>query len=235
MPIFPLTDALVFPDPTYANPDGILAIGGDLRPERLLLAYEKGIFPWYSQGQPILWWSPDPRFVLWPEELKVSKSMKQVLRKSQFTITYDQAFEAVISHCQQVPRPGQHGTWITGNMLQAYLSLHQQGLAHSVEIWEANNLVGGLYGVSLGDCFFGESMFTHVSNASKAGFITLMQDLRADGIRLIDCQVYTRHLESLGAGEVSRAAFLEKLRAFLLPPTRKGNWGARYEREWVRP
>jgi leucyl/phenylalanyl-tRNA--protein transferase len=235
MPIFPLTDALVFPDPKYANPDGILAIGGDLRAERLLLAYEKGIFPWYSKGQPILWWSPDPRFVLWPEDLKVAKSMRPILNQGVFQVTYDQAFEAVISHCQQTPRPGQHGTWITGNMLQAYHELHQRGLAHSVEVWQAGDLVGGLYGVSIGDCFFGESMFTHVSNASKAGFITLMRDLRDDGIRMIDCQVYTQHLESLGAAEIPRAEFLHKLRAFLAPPTRQGNWGVRYGRQQLNP
>ncbi|TWI81041.1 leucyl/phenylalanyl-tRNA--protein transferase [Chitinophaga japonensis] len=190
-----------------AEPDGLLAMGGDLSPERLLLAYHSGIFPWYSEP-PILWWSPDPRFVLFPEELRVSSSMRQVLKKGIFRITINQRFEEVIAHCSRVPRPGQDGTWITSAMQQAYTQLHRQGYALSVECWQENRLVGGLYGIQLGRCFFGESMFSLVSNASKAAFISFIQ---AGGLALVDCQVYTDHLASLGARFITRASFRELL------------------------
>ncbi|TAE57444.1 MAG: leucyl/phenylalanyl-tRNA--protein transferase [Bacteroidetes bacterium] len=225
MPLFSLSDELIFPDPAWAEPDGMLAVGGDLRPERLLLAYQNGIFPWYSRNEPILWWSPDPRFVLYPEQLYVSKSMKQVLKRETFRITFDQKFREVIGHCGKTRRPGQRGTWITHDMLEAYCTLHERGFAHSVEVWENEKLVGGLYGVSLGKAFFGESMFAHVSNASKAGFITLVRNLQERGFQLIDCQVYTEHLESLGAVLVPRERFLEELSEVLKGETWQGNGG----------
>ena len=225
MPIYALSEALVFPPPERAHPDGILAVGGDLRPERLLLAYQSGIFPWFSPGDPIIWWSPNPRFVLYPTELKVHRSMRPILNQGRFRITYDQDFAGVIAQCRQAPRPGQAGTWITPEMQQAYLRLHNLGYAHSVEVWQDDALVGGLYGVALGHCYFGESMFAHVSNASKAGFITLVQALTAQGFRLIDCQVYTSHLESLGAREIPRRQFLRELTQALEAPTLRGDWG----------
>ena len=224
MPVFALTEEVVFPPPDLANPEGILAIGGDLSIDRLLLAYKKGIFPWYSEGEPIIWWSPDPRFILKPSELKVSKSMKQVLRKGIFSITYDQAFSRVIQNCKKSPRPGQTGTWITADMEAAYIALHQAGFAHSVEVWQDKELVGGLYGVSLGNCFMGESMFASVSNASKAGFITLVQALEKKGFGMIDCQVYTSHLASFGAVEVPRDQYLKELDYCLSQPGIRGKW-----------
>lgn len=190
-----------------SEPDGLLAIGGDLSPERLLLAYRSGIFPWYSR-KPILWWSPDPRFVLYPEELNVSHSMKQVLKKGTFRISYNECFETVVDRCRTAPREGQDGTWITRDMLRAYTTLHKQGYAMSVECWQDHDLVGGLYGVKIGRCFFGESMFAAVSNASKAAFITFVQD-HAARLSIIDCQVHTHHLASLGARFVSRVTFLD--------------------------
>ncbi|WNJ19562.1 leucyl/phenylalanyl-tRNA--protein transferase [Pontibacter sp. G13] len=224
MPIFALDDQLAFPPVHLADPEGILAVGGDLRPERLILAYQSGIFPWYSDGQPIIWWSPDPRFILEPHEVKVSKSMRKVLRDRQFRITYDQAFEDVIQACKQIPRMGQSGTWITDEMQQAYIHLHKLGYAHSVEAWQEDQLVGGLYGISLGSCFFGESMFAKVSNASKAAFLTLVHDLTNHGFTMIDCQVHTAHLESLGAKEVYREWFVTRLHEGLQAPSMIGNW-----------
>lgn len=206
-----LSDALEFPDLEHADSDGLLAIGGDLKPERLLLAYTSGIFPWYNEDQPILWWSPDPRFVLFPEKLKISKSMQQVLRKGTFEVTFDTDFEGVITACQQVKREGQQGTWITQEMLQAYLRLHHLGWAHSVEVWQQGVLCGGLYGLSIGKCFFGESMFSRQSNASKAGFVTLVNELQKADFQLIDCQVHTEHLETLGAELIPRQQFLHHL------------------------
>lgn len=227
MPIFSIGEEIFFPPPYLANPDGILAVGGDLQAERLLLAYETGIFPWFSPDEPIIWWSPDPRFVLYPENLKVSKSMRPYLNGSKFRISYDQAFREVMSQCQQIARPGQNGTWITEEMLDAYCSLHQQGFAHSVEVWEGEKLVGGLYGISLGSCFFGESMFSRSSNASKTGFITLVRALQDRGFELIDCQVHTPHLESLGAQHIPRELFLEQLRKGLEGETLLGDWSER--------
>ena len=187
----------------------MLAIGGDLSSERLILAYKNGIFPWFSLGEPILWWSPNPRFVLFPEKLKVSKSMKQVLRKSDFEITINQDFERVINACAKTKRNGEHGTWITKAMIDAYINLHHLGFATSVEVWLHNQLVGGLYGVDLGNgVFCGESMFSTMSNASKVGFIKFIQNTN---YKLIDCQVYTEHLESLGAEQIERGEFMKNL------------------------
>lgn len=208
MPVFYLTDELIFPPVYLADEDGLLAYGGDLSTERLLLAYQQGIFPWYNEP-PILWWSPDPRFVLFPNELKVSASMKQVLKKGVFEITFDEDFAGVIAGCKKSPRKGQDGTWITRDVQNAYIALHKQGFAHSVECWQDGELVGGFYGVMLGDCFFGESMFAKVSNASKAAFITFVQKAANMGLKIIDCQVYTEHLASLGAKFIEREAFLK--------------------------
>lgn len=230
MAVYALDENLVFPLPQEAEHDGLLAFGGDLSPERLILAYMLGIFPWYSYPQPILWWSPDPRFVLYPDELKVSKSMRPILNQNRFHITYDQAFSSVIDNCKTAPRKGQNGTWITAEMREAYEELHRRGLAHSVEAWQEEKLVGGLYGVSLGRCFFGESMFSHASNASKAAFITLVRDLTGEGFDLIDCQVYTDHLASLGAKEIPREDFLHHLSKNEEKPTILGNWGEYFKR-----
>jgi leucyl/phenylalanyl-tRNA--protein transferase len=212
MPIFLLNDELIFPEVEHATNEGIVAVGGDLRPERLLLGYASGIFPWYSNGEPIIWWSPDPRFVLFPSELKVSRSMRKILRQGVFSITFDKAFERVIGHCRRIKRKGQRGTWITPEMQKAYIRLFKLGFAHSVEAWKDGELAGGLYGVSLGKVFFGESMFSRVSNASKACLITLVEHLAEMGFELIDSQVYTRHLETLGAREIPRSEYLTLLK-----------------------
>lgn len=214
MPLHILDDTLVFPPVELAEPDGLLAIGGDLSVDRLLLAYRKGIFPWY-EGQDILWWSPSPRFVLFPEQLYISKSMKQVLRNNLFRFTTNQAFARVIHHCKATFRPDQDGTWITDEVEQAYIKLHELGHAHSAEAWQGDELVGGLYGIKMGRIFFGESMFAHVSNASKFAFISLVQQLQAEGIQLIDCQVYTPHLESLGAMMIAGDQFQEYLTQYI--------------------
>jgi leucyl/phenylalanyl-tRNA--protein transferase len=210
MPVFQLTDELIFPPVYLSEEDGLLAVGGDLSPERLKLAYRSGIFPWYS-GDEILWWSPDPRFVLKPEALKVSKSMKQLLRSNKFVFTVDQAFTEVIQNCKSTERAGQDGTWITEEMQQAYITLHKKGLAHSAETWENGTLVGGLYGIRIGPMFFGESMFSKASNASKFAFINYVQSMQESGLQLIDCQVHTAHLESLGAEMISREEFIRQL------------------------
>ncbi|MCW3463598.1 leucyl/phenylalanyl-tRNA--protein transferase [Chitinophaga nivalis] len=207
MPVFRLNKQLVFPPVQLASSDGLLAVGGDLSVERLLLAYRSGIFPWYDEP-PILWWSPDPRFVLFPDELKVSASMRQVLKKKQFRISFNEDFAAVIDRCSRIPRPGQTGTWITSEMKAAYIRLHKAGYALSVECWQGTQLVGGLYGVKIDRFFFGESMFADVSNASKAAFITFVQTY-AQELTMIDCQVHTDHLASLGAGFISREEFLQ--------------------------
>tara|TARA_R110002050_G_scaffold300621_3_gene471037 strand:+ start:11924 stop:12610 length:687 start_codon:yes stop_codon:yes gene_type:complete len=207
-----LTKEIVFPETHWASSEGVLAIGGDLSVPRLLLAYKQGIFPWYNEGSEILWWTPNPRFVLFTNELKISKSMKQVMRSSKFRVTYDTAFKTVIRHCKTQKRNGQSGTWITDEMEEAYIKLHQLGYAHSVEVHQEDELVAGLYGVSLGRVFYGESMFTHVSNGSKFGFISLVNALKAKGFKMIDSQDYTAHLESLGAREIPREYF-EKILA----------------------
>ena len=202
-----------FPPISEADEQGLLAIGGDLSIPRLIYAYNHGIFPWYDDSQPVLWWSPDPRMVLFPEKLKVSKSMKKLFKKEAFKVTFDQDFERVIEACAEIRREGQHGTWITPEIIKSYRELHEFNLARSVEVWEGDKLVGGLYGIYLKEqqVFCGESMFARVSNASKYGFITLVNQLKDEGVKLIDCQVYTRHLESLGAEEISRARFLKYL------------------------
>jgi leucyl/phenylalanyl-tRNA--protein transferase len=205
-----LTKKLWFPPAETADKEGLLAIGGDLSIERLLLAYRSGIFPWYDGPVP-LWWNPDPRFVLFPDELYVSKSMQQVMKRKQFAFSTNRQFKEVIGACRTTPRLGQDGTWITEDVRQAYIQLHHLGYAHSFEAWENNQLAGGLYGIRLGKVFFGESMFSRVSNASKAAFIWAVQQLKKEGVVLIDCQVYTAHLESLGARFISRAEFLDLL------------------------
>lgn len=225
MPIYLLNDELVFPDPHDGSEEGILAVGGDLSVDRLLLAYEMGIFPWFSPPDPILWWSPDPRCVLLLDELKISKSMRNVLNQGKYKVTMDQSFQDVVLACQTAPRK-EDGTWITEDIISSYKALHDLGLAHSVEVWEGDELVGGLYGVSLGSMFFGESMFARKSNASKVGFISLVKLLRTKGFEMIDCQVYNEHLGSLGAKDISRIAFHSHLETALTSPTLKGNWGS---------
>lgn len=221
MPIYRLTKELVFPNPELASEEGILAVGGDLSVERLLLAYCNGIFPWFSKGEPIMWWSPNPRFILYPKEIKVSKSMNKLLRKNKYKVTFDTSFREVISQCVNLRSDG---TWITGEMIEAYCKLHDLGFAHSVETWYDENLVGGLYGVSLGACFFGESMFSTMDNASKTALVVLSEKLTEREFLLIDCQVYTKHLESLGAVSISRKKFLDLIEAGLKYETLRGSW-----------
>jgi len=214
LPVFALEKELYFPPVEYAEPDGLLAIGGDLSPERLLYAYAQGIFPWY-EGEHILWWSPDPRFILFPSELKISKSMKSLLKKNAFDFTINHRFKEVIHHCKKTKRPGQSGTWITDEVERAYIQMHELGWAISAEAWKDSKLAGGVYGMKLGKVFFGESMFSKVSNASKYAFIKLVEKLNQDGIELIDCQVYTEHLESLGARMIGRNEFTMKLKKLI--------------------
>ncbi len=223
MPVFRLDDRLVFP-PVELAEDGLLALGGDLRPERLLLAYSKGIFPWYAENLPILWHSPDPRMVMTTDELVVQRSLRKAIRKQPYRLAMDTAFHEVLQGCSQVPRPGQSGTWLIPDMVEAYRKLHELGFAHSIEAWDGDTLVGGLYGVSLGAAFFGESMFARAPDASKIAYVAAVRQLDAWGIRLIDCQVHTEHLERFGAYEVARADYLEMLEAALDEPTRRGPW-----------
>jgi leucyl/phenylalanyl-tRNA--protein transferase len=208
MPLFFINKELVFPPVELAEPDGLLAVGGDLSTERLILAYRSGIFPWY-EGEHILWWCPDPRFVLFSDELIVSKSMKSVIKKNVFNFTTNHAFTEVITNCKRVARKDQNSTWITDEVRNAYIDLHKKGIAHSAEAWQDGQLVGGLYGVRLGKVFFGESMFSHVSNASKFAFISYVQQLIKEDVKLVDCQVYTEHLESLGARMIARKEFIK--------------------------
>lgn len=224
MPIYLLTDDLRFPLPMLSEKDGLLAVGGDLSEQRLLLAYQSGIFPWYSEDSQILWWSPDPRLVLYPDELNVSKSLRKVIRKNSFEITLDTAFRQVMTACADIRRAAGEGTWILDEMIAAYCHLHDAGYAHSVEAWHDGELAGGLYGVSLGRCFFGESMFARASNASKVAFYHLVQCLQSLRFDLIDCQVPTDHLVSLGAREISKQQFLCELEQSLQHPTLKGRW-----------
>jgi leucyl/phenylalanyl-tRNA--protein transferase len=209
--MFLLTEDIVFPDVEMANDDGLLAIGGDLSTERLLLAYKSGIFPWYNKYEPICWWSPNPRFVLFPNELKVSKSMQTVLNNGSFRFTINKAFDKVIANCKTITRKEQDGTWIQQEVIEAYTKLHQLGFAVSAEAWKNGELVGGLYGVLLGNIFFGESMFSKQSNASKFAFINFVNHLQKQNIKLIDCQIYTSHLQSLGAKMIDRKLFSEIL------------------------
>jgi leucyl/phenylalanyl-tRNA--protein transferase len=227
MPVYRLPDEIVFPPVDRAEKSGLLAVGGDLSQERLLAAYREGIFPWYNEGDPLLWWSPDPRFVLFPNELRISRSMRQFLKKGIVNITFDRAFREVIGACGE-PRAGQYGTWITAEMREAYSALHDLGYAHSVEVWRKEELVGGLYGISLGSAFFGESMFSAIPNASKAALITLVSHLEKRGIDLIDCQVETAHLAGLGARPIPRRDFCALLQQSLSSETLRENWS-----EWL--
>jgi len=224
----------IFPDTELAlrDPDGLLAVGGDLSVERLIAAYQQGIFPWYSEGQPIFWWSPDPRMVLKPSEIKVSRSLAKKIRKQDFKITFDQDFRSVISACSK-PRLEkgniQNETWILDEMIEAYVTLHEAGYAHSVEYWQDEKLVGGLYGIAIGDVFFGESMFSRISDASKIAFVFLSRQLEQWGFKLIDCQVYTAHLESLGASMISRKQFLTLLQQHAVSKKEHKKWIADHD------
>jgi leucyl/phenylalanyl-tRNA--protein transferase len=224
VPIHRLPRAIAFPDPSLAEPDGLLAVGGDLSPARLVAAYALGIFPWYHDGTPILWWSPDPRLVLFPGELHVPRSLARTLRRGPYRITADRAFQEVIRGCAEVTRPGQDGTWITDEMVEAYVRLHRLGLAHSFEAWEGEALVGGLYGVALGAAFFGESMFARGPDASKAAFVTAVRWLGERGVQLVDCQQTTEHLLRFGAREIPRLEFQRRLAQALERPTLRGPW-----------
>jgi leucyl/phenylalanyl-tRNA--protein transferase len=224
MPVYLLGDEILFPPVDHAE-NGLLAVGGDLSPERLLAAYSQGIFPWYSEGEPILWHSPDPRFVLTTETFRIPKRLERARRtRGDLRFSMDERFEAVIEACSEVPRPGQRGTWITDEMKAAYVALHRLGFAHSVEAFVGEKLAGGLYGVSLGGVFFGESMFARESDASKIAFVALVEQLARWEIDLIDCQVETAHLARFGARAVPRARYLEMLRRELQKPTRRGRW-----------
>ncbi|NER10262.1 leucyl/phenylalanyl-tRNA--protein transferase [Muriicola jejuensis] len=211
-PITFLDDRLIFPPVEMANPEGLLAVGGDLSPERLILAYRNGIFPWFSEDSLILWWSPDPRMVLFPSRVKVSRSMRNTLNRGIYKVTRDHAFREVVEACAKAPRPGQNGTWITGKMIEAYIELHRKGIAHSYEVWEDGELVGGLYGLDLGHVFCGESMFSRSRDASKCALIQLAEDLKEKKYSLIDCQLHTTHLESLGAELIPRSDYLNILK-----------------------
>jgi len=224
MPLFALPEEHIFPDPELARDDGLLAVGGDLHPARVLLAYSQGIFPWYSEGQPILWHSPDPRFVLFLDEFETPRSLRRTVRKARFEIRSDTAFMQVVDACSRVPRVDQDGTWITSEMLEAYGTLHEMGFAHSVESWLDGQLVGGLYGVALGGVFFGESMFALESDASKVAFVHLVRQLQSWGVDLLDSQVHTDHLARFGARNIPRRAYLDLLAARLQEPTLRGCW-----------
>jgi leucyl/phenylalanyl-tRNA---protein transferase len=223
MPVFRLDDRLVFP-PVHLAEDGLLALGGDLRPERLMLAYTQGIFPWYAENLPILWHSPDPRMVMTTRDLVVQRSLKKAIRRAPYELRMDTAFLQVLEGCATSPRPGQTGTWLIPEMVDAYTKLHELGFAHSIEAWQGDELVGGLYGVSLGAAFFGESMFARAPDASKIAFVATVRQLDAWQIGLVDCQVHTDHLERFGAYEVPRLDYLEMLHTALDQPTRRGSW-----------
>nr|WP_299342728.1 leucyl/phenylalanyl-tRNA--protein transferase [Allomuricauda sp.] len=212
LPLFFLGDRLEFPSVELANKDGLLAVGGDLSPERLILAYKNGIFPWFNDDSLILWWSPDPRMVLFPEKVRISKSMRKVIRSNQFKLTSNTCFKEVIENCAKIERKGQEGTWITPKLKLAYQDLHEKGFAKSYEVWENNELVGGLYGIDLGHIFCGESMFSSTANASKFAFIQLALELREKNYVMIDCQMHTAHLETMGAEPISRSEFLKVLK-----------------------
>lgn len=226
MPIYRLIEELVFPPPEYADPSGLLAVGGDLSSERLLEAYRLGIFPWFSDDQPILWWSPDPRFVLELDDFRIARSLRKILKKSLFQVTFDRAFEDVIRACASVARKGQKGTWITEEMQEAYIHLHGLGYAHSVETWFEDELVGGLYGLSLGKVFFGESMFHFKTDASKVALATLVEYLKNWEFQFIDAQMTTEHLMNFGAKEMPRRIFLKRLQGALRHSTKRGKWRA---------
>lgn len=225
MAVYLLTDALRFPDPRRANPDGLLAVGGDLQPERLLLAYRLGIFPWYEEGSPILWWSPPRRCVMDPAQFHVSHSLNRLLRQGRFTVTFDRAFPEVMRSCAETRIMEGKGTWITEDMIAAYCALHNAGFAHSAEAWREGVLAGGIYGVSLGAAFFGESMFKRETNASKVAFASLAQKLRSWQFTLLDCQIANPHLQRLGAYDISRTEFLARLAYALTFASSPGRWG----------
>ena len=220
MPLYMLPKEPYFPPPQLAGPEGLLAVGGDLSVRRLLIAYKMGIFPWYNEGEPILWWSPDPRMVLFPSELHVPRRLKRILRQGRFEITFDKAFSRVITECANVRRERGEGTWITADMVKAYIRLHKAGHAHSAEAWHKGRLAGGVYGVSIGQAFFGESMFARVSDASKAAFVTLVRHLEAWDFKIIDCQVTTAHLARFGAREIPRRKFLTILKEAVERPSK---------------
>lgn len=224
MPIFQLNDDLIFPPPAYAEDEGILAVGGDLSQERLLLAYRHGIFPWYSTGEPIIWWSPDPRMVLFPDEFHCSRRLARTLRQDKFEVRMDTAFSEVIVACATVPRRDQDGTWITPDMQAAYRTLHNAGYGHSIEVWQDQQLVGGMYGLSLGGAFFGESMFSRVRDASKVAMAALVDRCKEWGFLMIDCQVANPHLLSLGARDIPREDYLNLLDQSNQRQTRRGSW-----------
>jgi leucyl/phenylalanyl-tRNA--protein transferase len=224
LPIFRIPTRHIFPDPEQAEPNGLLGVGGDLDPRRLVLAYGMGIFPWYSEGEPILWFSPDPRMIFEPGSVHVSRSLGKRLRRGDYDVSMDQGFEAVIQACAGIPRPGQPGTWITRDMLDAYTQLHQLGLAHSVEVWRGDELVGGLYGVSIGGMFAGESMFSTAPDASKVAMVALSRQLQRWGFTLMDAQFHTEHLARMGGFEVPRSDYLARLEAALAMPTRQEPW-----------
>lgn len=224
MTVFLLTDKIAFPPAHLASKEGLLAVGGDLSRKRLLHAYRMGIFPWFSHDEPILWWSPDPRLVLYPHEIKISKTLKKIIRKGVFKVTMDTAFAQVITQCAQIRLQINQGTWIVEDMIDAYCKLHETGFAHSVEAWYQGDLAGGLYGVSLGRCFFGESMFTRISNASNVALVKLVEYLNALSFDMIDCQLTTQHLLRFGAREIPRVKFLKQLEKSLKASTKIGKW-----------
>ncbi|OQY02497.1 MAG: leucyl/phenylalanyl-tRNA--protein transferase [Desulfobacteraceae bacterium 4572_130] len=224
MPVFQLSEKSIFPPAYLARFDGLLCVGGDLSPARLLLAYKNGIFPWFSNNEPILWWCPDPRLVLYPENFKISKSLKKKIRKNYFKITMDKAFQDIIYACAQTRVKKNQDTWITNNMIKAYIKLYKKGYAHSVEIWEHKELIGGLYGISLGGCFFGESMFSKVSDASKIAIAALNTHIKKLKFDFIDCQIPTNHMLSLGAVKVPRNIFLDQIKLSLKKKNHKGIW-----------
>lgn len=231
MPVFQLPEQAVFPRIEFAEPDGLLAVGGDLSTNRLLNAYAQGIFPWYNEGDPILWWSPDPRLVLYPQNLRIAKSMRPIFNQKKYRFTFDTSFREVMLNCRDISRKGQKGTWITKAVLDSYCKLNEMGYAHSVEVWEGEELVGGVYGIALGGCFCGESMFALKKNASKAGFIYMVRLLESRGFTLIDCQVTTDHLMSLGAIEVPRRKFVRELDRSIQLPGLPGSWQHQLNKE----
>lgn len=224
MPVYQLPDEIAFPHPSLAEDEGLLAVGGDLSPERLLTAYANGIFPWYSEGDPIMWWSPDPRLVMYPQSFKVSKSLRQRMNSGQYRISMDTSFPEVIRACASIFRKDEEGTWIVPEMEEAYIALHRLGFAHSVEVWDEEELCGGLYGVSIGAVFFGESMFHKQRDASKIAFYHLCQFCIENGLSLIDAQVQTEHLMRLGACQISREQFLSELDEAVEKPSIRGPW-----------
>ncbi len=224
MPVYQLTDKLIFPPANLAEKDGLLAIGGDLSPERLLLAYSSGIFPWFSEGDPILWWSPSPRLVIFPDEFSIPKRLSRQVRQKQFSVTIDRAFQQVIEACATIDERGKKGTWITKSMIDAYCLLHKMGYAHSVECWQDDKLAGGLYGISLGGFFFGESMFSRQPNSSKIALVSLVKKLLQWDFDLIDCQMKTAHLMQFGAREIPGPEFQKLLAKSMSRSTQKGKW-----------